>query len=76
MCFITFLQCSLSRSINKIQKARKALNSVHGKYPEDIEIAKFTGLSLAEIRSASKCPRVVGSIDRKMGDWLNAKYVV
>ncbi|XP_031250296.1 RNA polymerase sigma factor sigC-like [Pistacia vera] len=66
---------TLSRSINKIQKARKALNSSHGKYPEDIEIAKFTGLSLAEIRSASECLRVVGSIDQKIGDWLNAKYL-
>ncbi|KAH9799824.1 RNA polymerase sigma factor sigC [Citrus sinensis] len=61
--------------ISKIQKARKALTNSHGKYPEDIEIAKYTGLSLAEIRSASECLRIVGSIDQKIGDCLNAKYL-
>ncbi|KAH9799826.1 RNA polymerase sigma factor sigC [Citrus sinensis] len=63
------------REISKIQKARKALTNSHGKYPEDIEIAKYTGLSLAEIRSASECLRIVGSIDQKIGDCLNAKYL-
>ncbi|KAL5850530.1 hypothetical protein ACOSQ4_008543 [Xanthoceras sorbifolium] len=66
---------TLSMAINRIHKARKALNNSHGKYPEDKEIANFTGLSLAEIRSASACLRVVGSIDQKMGDCLNAKYL-
>ncbi|KAI9191193.1 hypothetical protein LWI28_004922 [Acer negundo] len=66
---------TLSRAINRIQKARKALNNSHVKYPEDSEIAKLTGLSLAEIRSASECLRVVGSIDQKTGDFLNAKYL-
>lgn len=70
------LQCKLNREISKIQKARKALTNSHGKYPEDIEIAKYTDLSLAEIRSASECLRIVGSIDQKIGDCLNAKYLV
>ncbi|GAY60577.1 hypothetical protein CUMW_203130 [Citrus unshiu] len=69
------IPCKLNREISKIQKARKALTNSHGKYPEDIEIAKYTGLSLAEIRSASECLRIVGSIDQKIGDCLNAKYL-
>ncbi|KAH9761424.1 RNA polymerase sigma factor sigC [Citrus sinensis] len=68
--FSTYVQ-----EISKIQKARKALTNSNGKYPEDIEIAKYTGLSLAEIRSASECLRIVGSIDQKIGDCLNAKYL-
>ena len=71
------MQRTLRKAINQIQKARKALNSSHMKYPDDEEIAKFTGLSLAKITLASKCLRVVGSIDQKMGDWLNsAKFLV
>ncbi|XVF89134.1 hypothetical protein PTKIN_Ptkin19aG0106000 [Pterospermum kingtungense] len=67
---------TLSRAISQIQKARKALSKNHGKYPDEEEIAKFTGLSLAKIRSATKCFRVVGSVDQKIGDCINAKYLV
>ncbi|XP_039043232.1 RNA polymerase sigma factor sigC-like isoform X2 [Hibiscus syriacus] len=67
--------CTLSRAIGQIQKARKALSKSHGKYPEEDEIAKMTGLSLSKIRSADKCFRVVGSIDQKIGDSINAKYL-
>ncbi|PSR89323.1 RNA polymerase sigma factor sigC like [Actinidia chinensis var. chinensis] len=67
---------TLRKAINQIQNARKALNSSHMKYPDDEEIARFTGLSLVKITSASKCLRVVGSIDQKMGDWVNsAKFL-
>uniref|UniRef100_A0A2N9H1L4 RNA polymerase sigma-70 domain-containing protein n=1 Tax=Fagus sylvatica TaxID=28930 RepID=A0A2N9H1L4_FAGSY len=66
---------TLSSAINQIQKAQKSLNRGHMKYPDDDEIAKHTGLSLAKIRSASKCLRVVGSIDQKMGDCFNMKYM-
>ncbi|XP_059657118.1 RNA polymerase sigma factor sigC [Cornus florida] len=66
---------TLSKAINQIQKARKTLNYSHGKYPDDDEIAKFTGLSLAKITSASKCLRVVGSIDQKVGDNVSAKFL-
>lgn len=69
-------QCTLSQAINQMQKAQKALSNGHGKYPGDDEIAKFTGLSLAKIESANKCLRVVGSIDQKMRNCLNAKYLV
>nr|AKC88689.1 sigma factor [Hypseocharis bilobata] len=66
---------SLSQAINQIQKAQKALMNSHGKYPDDTEIAKFTGLSLAKIASAKKCPRFVGSLDRKVGDSLKGNYL-
>ncbi|KAJ6698070.1 RNA polymerase SIGMA FACTOR SIGC [Salix purpurea] len=65
---------ALSRSINKIQKARKSLSNSHGKYPDDWEVAKFTGLSLAKIESANKCLRVVASLDQKIGEGHHAKY--
>ncbi|KAI5586312.1 hypothetical protein POPTR_006G234400v4 [Populus trichocarpa] len=65
---------ALSRSINKIQKARKALSNSHGRYPDDWEVAKFTGLSLAKIESAQKCLRVVASLDQKIGEGHYAKY--
>ncbi|KAK8509243.1 hypothetical protein V6N13_062296 [Hibiscus sabdariffa] len=67
--------CTLSRAIGQIQKARKTLSKSHGKYPEEDEIAKMTGFSLSKIRSADKCFRVVGSIDQKIGDCINAKYL-
>lgn len=60
---------TLNKAINQIHKARKALSTSQGKYPGDDDIAKFTGLSLAKITLASKCLRVVGSIDQKVGDF-------
>ncbi|CAK9138405.1 unnamed protein product [Ilex paraguariensis] len=67
---------TLSKAINQIQKARKMLSNIHGKCPDDDEIEKFTGLSFAKITSASKCLRVVGSVDRKVGDCTSAKFLV
>ncbi|KAI3468161.1 hypothetical protein Pfo_024824 [Paulownia fortunei] len=69
------IPCTLSKVINQVQKARKALSTSNGKYPDDCEIAKFTGLSIAKIMSASKCLRVVGSIDQKIGEYISAKYM-
>ncbi|KAF3446708.1 hypothetical protein FNV43_RR11888 [Rhamnella rubrinervis] len=69
------IPCSLSKAINQIQKARKSINTNRRKYPDDDEIAKVTGLSLAKIRSASKCLRVVGSVDHKTGDVFSGKYI-
>ncbi|KAF7817091.1 RNA polymerase sigma factor sigC [Senna tora] len=66
---------SLSRAISQIQKARKSLKSTAFKYPDDYEIAKITGLSVDKIRSASNCLRVVGSINQKIGDCFNVKYM-
>nr|QKY65017.1 plastidic RNA polymerase sigma-subunit 3 [Passiflora oerstedii] len=66
---------ALRRTINQIQRAEKELSNSHGKHPDDIEIARFTGLSLAKIESANKCLRMVGSVDQKIGDFLNAKYL-
>nr|AKC88692.1 sigma factor [Monsonia marlothii] len=64
---------SLRRAIYQIQKAERTLKNSRGKYPDDAEIAKFTGLSLAKIKLARRCPRIVGSIDRKVGDKLDIK---
>ncbi|XP_073125503.1 RNA polymerase sigma factor sigC-like isoform X2 [Henckelia pumila] len=69
------IPCSLSKGINQIQKARKYLSISNGNHPDDQEIAKFTGLSLAKIKSASECLRVVGSIDQKVRDGISIKYL-
>ncbi|XAR69277.1 hypothetical protein NMG60_11000806 [Bertholletia excelsa] len=66
---------TLGKAINQIQKARKTLSNCNVKCPGDDEIAKFTGLSLAKISSASKCLRIVGSIDQKIGDCMSAKFM-
>lgn len=62
--------------INQILKARKALSSSHGKHPDYVEIAKFSGLSVEKIETASKFLRVVASIDQKIGEFTNVKYLV
>ncbi|KAG6391224.1 hypothetical protein SASPL_148977 [Salvia splendens] len=67
--------CTLSKAINQVQKARKSLRTSNGKYPDDCEIAKFTGLTVAKIVSASKCLRVVGSINEKIGESTSTKYM-
>lgn len=71
-----FLQPSLSKAISQVQNAQKALSNRDGKHPDVNEIAKFTGLTAAKIISASKCLRVVGSVDQKVGDFTNAKFLV
>lgn len=70
------MQFTICKAINQIHKARKALSRSHGKFPGDDEIAKYTGLSTARIAMASKCLRVVGSIDQKVGDCISAKVMV
>ncbi|KAL3650772.1 hypothetical protein CASFOL_007175 [Castilleja foliolosa] len=69
------IPCTLSKVVNQVQKARKDLSASNGKYPDDYEIAKFTGLSIAKITSASKCLRVVGSIDQKIAEGVDIKYM-
>ncbi|KAG5540532.1 hypothetical protein RHGRI_020672 [Rhododendron griersonianum] len=69
------IPASLSKSMNQIKKARNFLYRTHGRYPDDDEIAKFTGLSLANIQSARQCFRVVGSIDERLGDSFGAKFM-
>ncbi|KAK6927313.1 RNA polymerase sigma-70 region 2 [Dillenia turbinata] len=66
---------TLSRAMGPIQKAQRAFHNAHKRYPEDDEIARSTGLSLARIRLARKCSRVVSSIDRKIGDSFNLKLL-
>ncbi|KAJ8531392.1 hypothetical protein K7X08_026826 [Anisodus acutangulus] len=66
---------TICKVINQIHKARKTLSRSHGKFPDDNEIAKVTGLSTARIAMASKCLRVVGSIDQKVGDCISAKVL-
>lgn len=55
---------SMNKAISQIQKARKVLKNTTMKYPNDLEIAKMTGLSLDKIMSASHCLRTVSSMYR------------
>ncbi|XP_068648542.1 RNA polymerase sigma factor sigC [Aristolochia californica] len=57
------------------KKARKVLYNLHKRPPQDEEIAKFTGISIANIRLACKYLRVVGSIEQKVGDDTGAKFM-
>ncbi|PIA64551.1 hypothetical protein AQUCO_00100199v1 [Aquilegia coerulea] len=66
---------TLSRRINKIKKARRTLYNVHGRYPDEDEIARFCGLSLAKLRLANQCPSIVGSVDQRIGDNFSPKYM-
>ncbi|KAL9832290.1 RNA polymerase sigma factor sigC [Arabidopsis thaliana] len=67
---------SIIRTINHIQKARKTLKTSHGiKYAADEEIAKLTGHSVKKIRAANQCLKVVGSIDKKVGDCFTTKFL-
>lgn len=63
--------------MSQIQKARKTLKTSQGiKYPADEEISKLTGYSLKKIRAANQCLKVVGSIDKKVGDCFTTKFLV
>ncbi|XP_010504170.1 PREDICTED: RNA polymerase sigma factor sigC isoform X2 [Camelina sativa] len=70
------IPASIIRTINQIQKARKTLKTSHGiKYPADEEISKLTSLSVKKIRAANQCLRVVGSIEKKVGDCFSTKFL-
>ncbi|CAL9083400.1 unnamed protein product, partial [Musa textilis] len=60
--------------INRIQKARRTHYNREGRQPQDGEIAKLTGLSLANVRLASKCSRAVGSIEQEIRDGWCTKF--
>ncbi|KNA19660.1 hypothetical protein SOVF_059470 [Spinacia oleracea] len=66
---------TLSTTINRVQKARKILKRSQGKHPDDVEVSKSTGLSLDKIKSADNCLRIVGSLDQKVGHFINMKYL-
>nr|AKC88680.1 sigma factor [Erodium chrysanthum] len=56
----------LRQTVYEIRKAERALKNGH-QYPNNAEISKFTGLSLAKIELARRYSRIVGSIDQKVG---------
>nr|AKC88688.1 sigma factor [Geranium phaeum] len=57
----------VSQALYQIRRAERALKNGH-KSPDDAEIAKFTGFSLAKIEMARRYPKMVGSTDQKVGD--------
>ncbi|XP_013742568.1 RNA polymerase sigma factor sigC-like [Brassica napus] len=70
------IPASIIRTMSQIQKARKTLKTSQGiKYPADEEISKLTGYSLKKIRAANQCLKVVGSIDKKVGDCFTTKFL-
>nr|CAB83107.1 sigma factor 3 [Sinapis alba] len=70
------IPASIIRTMSQIQKARKTLKTSQGiKYPADEEISKLTGYSLKKIRAANQCLKVVGSIDKKVGDCFTTRFL-
>ncbi|KAG2325774.1 hypothetical protein Bca52824_008502 [Brassica carinata] len=70
------IPASIIRTMSQIQKARKTLKTSQGiKYPADEEISKLTGYTLKKIRAANQCLKVVGSIDKKVGDCFTTKFL-
>ncbi|CAH8310996.1 unnamed protein product [Eruca vesicaria subsp. sativa] len=70
------IPASIIRTMSQIQKARKTLKTSQGiKYPADEELSKLTGYSLKKIRAANQCLKVVGSIDKKVGDCFTTKFL-
>nr|AKC88686.1 sigma factor [Geranium incanum] len=57
----------VSQALYQIRRAERALKNGH-KHPDDAEIAKFTGFSLAKINMARRFPIIVGSTDQKVGE--------
>jgi len=70
------MQPTLNSAVNRVQRARKDLKATLGKHPDDVELAKFTGLSLDKIKSTEKCLRMVGSIEQKVGRDTDVKFFV
>ncbi|KAK9683837.1 hypothetical protein RND81_10G167900 [Saponaria officinalis] len=66
---------TLSTAINRVKKARKILKRSRGKHPDDVEVANYTGLSLDKIKAADKCLRIIGSLDQKVGNYIDMKYL-
>ncbi|KAG9456537.1 hypothetical protein H6P81_001045 [Aristolochia fimbriata] len=57
------------------KKAQKVLYNLHKRHSQDEELAKFTGISIANVRLACKHLRAVGSIEQKIGDATGAKFM-
>ena len=66
----------MEKAIKDVQKARRTLASTDRRRPLDADVAEITGLSLAKVRLAGRCGRVVGSINQKKGDAFNIKAAV
>nr|AKC88684.1 sigma factor [Erodium trifolium] len=64
----------LSQTIYQIHRAERALKN-GDKYPDDAEIAKFTGLSLSRIELARRSPRIVRPMEQKVGDNHNVNIL-
>lgn len=66
----------MERYIKRVQTARRNFCHEERRYPGDDEIAKLTGLSLANVRLARKCSRVAASLDKGLRDGWHAKFMV
>uniref|UniRef100_A0A1D1XNI7 RNA polymerase sigma factor rpoD n=1 Tax=Anthurium amnicola TaxID=1678845 RepID=A0A1D1XNI7_9ARAE len=68
---VIHIPATMEKAIKQLQNARRTLSSTDRRCLQDVEVAEFTGLSLAKVRLARKCARSVGSIDQKVGEALN-----
>ncbi|KAJ0971404.1 hypothetical protein J5N97_019363 [Dioscorea zingiberensis] len=65
----------LEKVISQVKNARRTMSRRNGRYIQDDEIAKFTGLSVDKVRLASKCARAVGSLDEEIGVGWGIKFM-
>lgn len=62
--------------IRKVKEARRAIRYSQGRNPSDSEIAAMVGVSVANVRLATKCSRTVVSIYSEIAIGRNAKFAV
>lgn len=62
--------------IRKVKEARRAIRYSQGRNPSDSEIAAMVGVSVANVRLATKCSRTVVSLYSEIGIGKTAKFGV
>lgn len=57
----------------RVKEARKQLYSENGRYPDNEEVAKATGLSMKRLQAVLLTPKAPRSLDQKIGINQNLK---
>ncbi|MQM20294.1 hypothetical protein Taro_053312 [Colocasia esculenta] len=71
-CF-AFEQFHMVEATYRVKEARKQLYSENGRYPDNEEVAKATGLSMKKLTAVLLTPKAPRSLDQKIGINQNLK---
>nr|CAB3464285.1 unnamed protein product [Digitaria exilis] len=71
---VTLLPARMESIIRKVKEARRAIRYSQGRNPSDSEIADVVGVSVANVRLATKCSRTVVSLYSEIGIGKTAKF--